>query len=161
MGFASTQRHHSVLSVIAELAQEHLPENHQLTTHLGDSYEFSTNIIASTLRPDMVQEERRKTKYLVELIVCYWFQKRQQGERYKELTEETRRKHYESNIITIQVGGRGERIFAAAPTRWRNFLTLLTLVTMQQSHTILCSKKKLTCAAISWIAYIVKQAFYH
>ena len=85
------QRHHSVLSVIAELAQEHLPENHQLTTHLGDSYEFSTNIIASTLRPDMVQRERRRTKYLVELTVCYWFQKRQQGERKQSTKNSLRR----------------------------------------------------------------------
>ena len=154
------QRHDSVLSVIAELAQDHLPENHQLTTDLGDSYEFPTNIIATTLRPDMViWSERRKSIQLVELTVCYESGFKEAAERkeakYQEIMEEARRKHYKSNIITIQVGSGGvldetglknlQRILQPVPTRrWRNFLTELTIVTMQHSHIIWCSRNQVS-----------------
>ena len=66
------QRHDRVLAVIKQLVLEYIPETHQLTADLDNSYQFPTEIAATSLRPDIVVwSQGRRELYLVELTICY------------------------------------------------------------------------------------------
>ena len=70
------QRYDRVLAVIKQLILEYMPETHQLTTDLDDSYQFPTDFAATSLWPDIVVwSHGRRELYLAELTICYetWF----------------------------------------------------------------------------------------
>ena len=66
------QRHDRVLTVIKQLVLEYIPETNQLTADMDNSYQFPTEIAATSLRPDIVVwSQGRRELYLVELTICY------------------------------------------------------------------------------------------
>ena len=105
--------HMSVLSVVAEMVQTHLPKGYQLLADVpGTSYNFPHHIVATTLRPDLViWSDHKKVFHLIELTICYKTgfveAKRRKTTRYAELVAKAQEAGYRSTLTPLQVGSRG------------------------------------------------------
>ena len=92
--------------------QGHLPSSTSMTVDLSDGYSFPTHIAATDLRLDIVWwNDDQKTLTLVELTTCFETSYEavitRKGDRYHDLTDETRKAGYTSTLITVEVGSRG------------------------------------------------------
>ena len=152
------QRHDRVVAVIKQLVLEFIPDTHQLTADLDDSYQFPTEIAATSLWPDrVVWSQGRRELYLVELTICYETgfaeaAKRKQT-KYLELKDKTTSGGFKTELVTIQVGSRGgldegglrklRSILQPILTkRWKDFLLDITKTVIQESHQIWCNRNR-------------------
>ena len=158
------QRYDWVLAVIKQLILEYIPETHQLTADLDDSYQFPTDFAATSLWPDIVVwSQGRRELYLVELTICYetWFAEtaERKQSKYLELMDEATSGGFKTKLVTIQVGSRGgldegglrklRYVLQPIPTkRWKKFLLHVTKSVIQESHQIWCNRNRIIQSVI-------------